>query len=305
MDLAVNVGSLKLKNPVLVASGCFGVGREYAEVFDLSILGGLVTKTVTLEPREGNRPPRVWETPSGMLNSIGLANPGIDAFIKQEIPFLKKLNCACVVSIAGKKFEDFSALVKKLDPIACVDAIEINISCPNVKEGGLAFGTSLKVVNDLIMLVRPLTEKPLWVKLTPNVTDIVQIGKAAVEAGADALSAINTLQAMEIDIGKRVPRIGNVFAGLSGPAIRPVALAKVFTLHSALPGVPIVGIGGISEASDAIAHMLAGASAFQIGSGIFRTPVLPVEVIQGIIEYCDFYDVSKVSDLTGGLKTEG
>ncbi len=303
--LAVSVGSVRLKNPVLVASGCFGVGREYGELFDLSLLGGIVTKTVTREPRAGNPAPRLWETPSGMLNSIGLANPGIEVFIEKEIPFLNDVGCAVVVSIAGKVFEDFEELVRRLDPIECIDAIEINVSCPNVKEGGLAFGTSPETVESLVATLRPLTAKPLWVKLTPDATDIALIGRSAVNGGADALCAINTLTGMEIDVGRRVPRIGNIFAGLSGPAIRPVALAKVFTLHSALPDIPIVGIGGISEAGDAIAHMLAGASAVQVGSGIFRSPHLPLEVIRGIAEYCEFFDFAGARDITGALIIEG
>ncbi|HHS49896.1 MAG TPA: dihydroorotate dehydrogenase [candidate division Zixibacteria bacterium] len=303
-DLAVNIGNVRLKNPVMVASGCFGVGREYGELFDLSFLGGIVTKTVTLEPREGNLPPRVWETPAGMLNSIGLANPGISAFIETEIPFFRELDCAKIISIAGKNFGEFVEIIKKIDALDCIDAIEINVSCPNVEEGGLAFGTSPETVSGLVSTVRKITEKPLWVKLTPNVTDIAEIGRSAVDAGADALCAINTLSAMEIDIGRRVSRLGNITGGLSGAAIRPVALAKVFALHRALPDVPVVGIGGITEAGDAIAHMLAGASAVQVGSGIFRSPHLPIEVVVGIDQYCEFYDFPRAEDLTGALNIE-
>ena len=301
IDLAVKIGSLELKNPVIVASGCFGVGREYAEVYDISKLGGIVTKTITVEPRQGNAPPRLCETPSGMLNSIGLANPGVDAFIKNDIPFLEGIDCAHIVSIAGETVEEFALLVKRLDRFDTISAFELNVSCPNVERGGMAFGTSRKIVAELVAKIRALTAKSIWVKLTPNVTDIAAIGKAAVDSGADALCAINTLTGMEVDVERRIPRIGNVIAGLSGPAIRPVALASVFKLHRALPTTPIVGVGGIGEPRDAIAHMLVGATAVQVASGIFHSPLLPLDTIEGIAGYCNHYGIARPSELTGAL----
>ena len=303
IDLSAKIGSLKLKNPVLVASGCFGVGREYAEIFDLNLLGGIVTKTVTPKPREGNPPPRLWETPSGMLNSIGLANPGLDIFIDEEIPFLDGLDTAVIVSIAGDEPADFAALAEKLDSIPAVDALELNVSCPNVKKGGLAFGTDEKALREVVELARKATDKPLWVKLTPNVTDITAMGKVAAAAGADAICAINTLPGMDIDIRSRRPRIGNIFGGLSGPAIRPVALAKVFKLHRGLPDIPVIGIGGISDPEDAVAHLLAGASAVQVGSGIFREPHLPIQCIQFMAEYCESAGYESTADIRGAVIT--
>lgn len=304
IDLAVKIGSIELKNPVIAASGCFGTGREYDEIFDISSLGGIVTKTITIAPRKGNPTPRIYETPSGMLNSIGLANSGVDAFIETEIPFLEKHNCARIVSIAGVTIDEFVELIRRLDPIDSISAFELNVSCPNVDKGGMAFGKSREIISRLVSDVRPKTSKPLWVKLTPNVTDIAAIGKAAVDAGADALCAINTLTAMEIDVDRRIPRIGNVIAGLSGPAIRPVALANVYLLHKALPNTPIIGIGGIADPRDAVAHMLAGAVAVQIGSGMFRSPLLSIHTIEEIAGYCDFYGMSSAKELTGALITQ-
>ncbi len=301
IDLSVKIGSLCLKNPVITASGCYGVGREYGELYDPSKLGGIVTKTITLRPREGNSPPRICETAAGMLNSIGLANSGVGAFIRDDIPFLRKLECARIVSIAGEGLDEFAELIRRLDPLGEIDGFEINVSCPNVERGGLAFGTDPDVVGKLVDSIRPLTQKPLWVKLTPNVTDIVKIGKAAVDSGADALCAINTLLGMAIDIDTKKPMIGNVVAGLSGPAILPVALMKVFQLHTALPETPIVGIGGIGYPKDAITHMIAGACAVQIGSGQFPYPMLPLDTVAGIETYCVIKGLSKAQEITGSL----
>ncbi len=301
IDLSIRIGSLELKNPVLTASGCFGVGREYSEIYDISSLGGIVTKTITLRPREGNLPPRIWETPAGMLNSIGLANPGVKSFIETEIPFLRDIECVRIVSVAGETIGEFVELVGEIAPLEEVDAIEINISCPNVEQGGLTFGTDPVVITELVGKLRPVTKKPLWVKLTPNVTNIVATGKAAVDAGADALCAINTLLGMAIDTDTRKPRLGNVTGGLSGPAILPVALVKVYELYREFPEIPIIGIGGIGSPTEAIAHMLAGASAVQVGSGLFSYPRLPLDIIESFEEYCDEQGFSSVREITGSL----
>ncbi len=300
INMSVKIGSVELKNPVLTASGCFGVGREYGELYDISVLGGIVTKTVTLEPRPGNKPPRICETPAGMLNSIGLANPGVEGFIETEIPFLEDLKTVRVVSVAGKKVDDFVQVVRKLSDLGAVDLFELNVSCPNV-EKGIAFGTDPKLVADLVGACRKITKKDIWVKLTPNVTDITIPAKAAIDSGADALTAINTVQGMAVDIDTCKPLIGNVFAGLSGPAIHPVALAKVHQLRRAFPNFPIVGVGGIASAKDAVAMMIAGANAVQIGSGQFPNPNLPLVAIAGIGEYCEDKGYQSAAEITGSL----
>lgn len=302
-NLSVKIGSLELKNPVMTASGCFGVGREYSELYDIGELGGIVTKTVTLQPREGNKPPRIWETASGMLNSIGLANPGVEGFIQSEIPFLEKIDTVKIVSVAGEKVSDFAQVIRMLEGQDAVDAFELNVSCPNVNKG-IAFGTDPKLVSELVNACRGATEKDLWVKLTPNVTDITIPARAAVEAGADALTAINTLQAMAVDIDSRNPLIGNVFSGLSGPAIHPVALAKVYQLRLDLPNIPIIGVGGIASPKDAIAMIIVGANAVQIGSGQFPYPNLPLDTIESINDYCDNNGHANVFEIIGSLKTE-
>jgi len=300
INMSVKIGSVELKNPVLTASGCFGVGREYGELYDISVLGGIVSKTVTLEPRPGNKPPRICETPAGMLNSIGLANPGVAGFIETEIPFLEDLKTVRVVSVAGKKVDDFVQVVRKLSDLDAVDLFELNVSCPNV-EKGIAFGTDPKLVADLVGACRKITKKDIWVKLTPNVTDITIPAKAAIDSGADALTAINTVQGMAVDIDTCKPLIGNVFAGLSGPAIHPVALAKVHQLRRAFPNFPIVGVGGIASAKDAVAMMIAGANAVQIGSGQFPNPNLPLVAIAGIGEYCEDKGYKSAAEITGSL----
>lgn len=304
INLSVKIGTLELKNPVLTASGCFGVGREYAEIYDISELGGIVIKTLTLEPREGNPPPRICETAAGMLNSIGLAGPGVDAFIAEDIPFLRELDCVRIASVAGETVEEFVEIVKKVAPLYEVEAIELNVSCPNVEKGGMAFGTDPEIVAKLVDEIRQVTAKPLWVKLTPNVTDIVQIGRAAIDAGADALCAINTLLGMAIDTNTRTPLLGSVTGGLSGPAILPIALARVFQLHTAFPEFPIIGVGGIGGPQDAIAHLIAGATAVQIGSGQFSYPRLPIDTIESIEEYCKENDFANATDITGSIDTK-
>jgi dihydroorotate dehydrogenase (NAD+) catalytic subunit len=303
IDLSVKIGSLSLKNPVMTASGCFGVGREYSQLYDVSLLGGIVTKTVTLKPRTGNKPPRLWETPAGMLNSIGLANPGVKGFIEKEIPFLEALDTLRVVSVAGQTIEEYAKVIEKLDKQSAVDAFELNVSCPNV-EKGIAFGTEPEVVAELVKRCRESTSKPIWVKLTPNVTDNPAPGKAAIDAGAEALTAINTVQAMEVDVESCKPMIGNVMAGLSGPAIHPIAMAKVYQLKRALPKAHIIGVGGIASSRDAIAIMIAGANAIQIGSGQFPNPLLPLYILESLEGYCIAKEYDSITEITNSIVIE-
>jgi dihydroorotate dehydrogenase (NAD+) catalytic subunit len=284
LDLQVNLGGLKLATPVVVASGTFGFGREYSALFPLSLLGGLCTKCVTLEPRVGNRPPRVTETPAGMLNSIGLENPGVRAFLREELPWLRGQGTAVIVNMAGHTVSDYGRLASQLDGNDGIAALEINVSCPNVERGGMAFGVSPKATEAVVKAVRRETSLPLVCKLTPNVTDIVELARAAERGGADALTLINTLLGMAVDIGTRKPVIGNTFAGLSGPAIRPVAVRMVWQVTQAVR-LPVIGLGGIGCGDDAIEFILAGASAVAVGSSIFRNPLAPLEVTAGVARY--------------------
>ncbi|MFH1826087.1 MAG: dihydroorotate dehydrogenase [bacterium] len=282
--LECEIAGIKMKNPVMVASGTFGYGEEASKFIDLDKLGAIVTKTITLEPREGNPPPRIVETPSGMLNSIGLQNKGVDDFIKNRLPFLAKFETPVIANIAGDSAKEYAELVKKLNDQPTVKGIELNISCPNVDKGGLVFGTDPKATADLVKLVRKQTKLPLIVKLSPNVTDITVIAKAAEEAGADALSLINTLLGMSIDIKTGKSRLGRPMAGLSGPAIRPVAVRMVYQCAQAVK-IPIIGVGGIMTGSDAIEFLLAGASAIQVGTGNFVDTQTPLKILGELEEY--------------------
>lgn len=299
-DLSVKIGSLELKNPVITASGTFGYGLEYNDYFDPALLGGIVTKTVTLEPRTGNPMPRIAETPAGLLNSIGLANVGAEQFIESKLPELKDLDTAVIANIAGNTVEDYCTLLEKIADHPRVDAIEVNVSCPNVEQGGLAFGADPDVIEELLHCLRPQTEKPLIVKLTPNVTDIQSIAKAAESAGADALSLINTVLGMAIDIQSRKPLIARKIAGLSGPAIKPIAVAKVFQAAQVV-SIPVIGLGGIMTGQDAIEFIIAGASAVQVGTLNFVNPEGALQVIAGIESYCREHGVKQVRDLVGTL----
>ncbi len=297
-DMTTRLGPLTLKNPVLVASGTFGFGEEYSEFLDLSSLGGIMVKGTTLEPRQGNAPPRVTETPAGMLNAIGLQNPGIDAVIDEKLPFLAQFDTAVIVNISGEKIEDYEQLAGRLDSVAGVHALEINISCPNVKIGGMQFGVDPVLTRELVGAVRRATSLPLITKLSPNVTDIAGMAKAAVEGGTDIISLINTLLGMSIDVDRRRPTLSNTTGGLSGPAIRPVAVRMVWQVARELD-VPIIGMGGIMTARDALEFILAGASAVAVGTANFVEPRAGAQVVEGIREYCTRAGIADLAQLIG------
>jgi dihydroorotate dehydrogenase (NAD+) catalytic subunit len=299
LDLSVNIAGLKLKNPVIAASGTFGFGREYSNYVNLNRLGGISVKGLTLEPRKGNAPPRIAETPGGILNSVGLQNPGVHAFIRDEIPFLRKHDVAIIANIAGNTIEDYCRMAEILSD-ADIDAIELNVSCPNVKEGCLLFGSTPKGVSEVTGAVRRLCKKPLIVKLTPNVTDIAQNAKAAEDSGADSVSLINTLLGMAIDIDKRKPILANVMGGLSGPVVKPVAIRMVYQVANAVK-IPVIGMGGISNGNDAVEFLLAGAAAVMVGTAGFVNPGVWEETVEGIEAYMMKHGFEKVSDLTGAL----
>ena len=300
VDLSVRIGSLELKNPVLTASGTFGYGTEFGAYFDISRLGGIITKTITPFPREGNPTPRLAETPCGMLNSIGLANIGVDGFVSDKLHQLESLDTSIIVNIAGSAVDEYAQVAHKIQNHNRVDALEVNVSCPNVKKGGLAFGTDPEVTREITSRVRSTTEKTIIVKLTPNVTDIVAIAQAAVDGGADALSLINTVLGMGVDIETRKPLIARIVAGLSGPAIKPVALAKVHQVRKAV-SVPLVGIGGIMDWQSALEFLIVGASAVQIGTLNFVEPAGALRVVEGIERYCEEKGIKKLSDIVGTL----
>ncbi|GAB4273802.1 MAG: dihydroorotate dehydrogenase [Coriobacteriia bacterium] len=300
VDLAVRLGPLELASPVLTASGTFGSGREFERFVDLSRLGAVVTKGVSAEPWPGSPGVRTAETASGMLNSIGLQNPGVDAFCGRDMPWLAALGVPVIVNVAGHSVEEYVRVIERLETEP-VDAYEINVSCPNVDEGGMAFGVSREGVSSVTAACRAATARPLIVKMTPNVTDVRVIATAAVEAGADALSCVNTLLGMAVDADSRRPVLGRVVGGLSGPAIKPVALRVVWEVSNAV-GVPVIGMGGITEGRDAVEFMLAGASAVAVGTANFIDPRATMRVLDGIIEYCRQHGVGRVSELTGSLE---
>jgi dihydroorotate dehydrogenase (NAD+) catalytic subunit len=300
-DLSVNIGSLRLKNPILTASGCFSYGEEAGEIFDLALLGGVITKSLTYLPREGHPPPKVVETDSGMLNAIGLSNIGIDKFISDKLPFLEKYDTARIISIAGSKVEEYIRLAERLSECPTVSAIEVNISCPNVAEGGLEFGAYPKPAGLVIGEVKKRFSRPVIAKLSPNVTNIVEIARSVVDNGADAVSLINTLVGTVIDIEKRSFKLSNKFGGLSGPAIKPVALAMVYKVALAID-IPIIGIGGIMNANDAIQFLLAGAGAVEVGTACFVEPKAPLKIIEGIRDYLYRHNENAVKDIIGKVK---
>ncbi len=302
-DLSVQIAKVRFSNPVLVASGTFGYGEEYGELIDLSKLGGVITKSVTLEPRQGNLPPRTCETASGMLNAIGLTNLGVDGFIKEKLPFLRKLKTRIIVNVAGRTMDEYVAVVRRLNDCRGIHMLEINISCPNVKEGGLAFGAKPKSAHACIRQVRENTSYPIIAKLSPNVTDIAEIARAVQEAGADAVSLINTLVGMAIDVEKRRPVLGNITGGLSGPAIKPVALAMVWKVAQAVK-VPVIGIGGIMNTRDALEFILAGACMIQVGCGNFVDPQTSIKIVDGLHGYLKEKRLTRIGDLVGKLKTD-
>jgi dihydroorotate dehydrogenase (NAD+) catalytic subunit len=296
MDLRVKIGDTVLPNPVCVASGTFGYGSEYENLVDFSTIGAVFTKAVTLEPRPGNDIPRIIETPSGILNSIGLANIGVEKFLIDKMPFLSELSCAVIINVAGSTEEEYVQVVKRLESCSDISGYEINISCPNVKKGALAFGTDPKTVESLTKALRKVTGKPLIVKLTPNVTDIAVIAGAAERGGADAVSCINTLVGMVIDTNKKRPALPTGTGGLSGPAIRPVGVAMTYKASRSV-SIPVIGIGGIMSADDALQYFLAGASAVQIGTANFIDPTLSTTILAGIKEYCKREQLSCIQDL--------
>jgi dihydroorotate dehydrogenase (NAD+) catalytic subunit len=302
VDLRVNLAGLQLRNPVVTASGTFASGREYADFVDLSHLGAVVTKGVSLEPWVGNDSPRIAETASGMLNSIGLQNPGVEAFAGNDLGWLAEQDVPVIVNVSGHSVAEYAAVAERLERESAVDALEVNISCPNVDAGGMAFGTDCASAAEVTAAVRAVTHKPLIVKLSPNVTDIAEIARAVEAAGADAVSLINTLLGMAIDARTRKPKLARVVGGLSGPAIKPVALRMVWQVFRAV-SVPVVGMGGIMTGEDAIEFMLAGATAVAVGTASFVDPRATVRVVDGIAEYCRETGVVRAADLIGALRT--
>lgn len=299
-DLRVTIAGVEFDNPLIAASGTFGFGREYQEFYPLSTLGGISCKGITLKERAGNPPPRIAETPSGMLNAVGLQNPGVDHFIQEDLPWLKTQGTKIIANIAGNTPEEYCEMAEKLSD-SDVDLIELNISCPNVKQGGVQFGTSCAGVGDITAQVRKHCTKPLMVKLSPNVADIAEIAQAAEQSGADAISMINTLTGMRIDIHTRRPIIRNNTGGLSGPAILPVAVRMVWQVANRVK-IPIVGMGGVSRWEDAVELMLAGASAIQVGTAFFSNPYVPVEILDGLDQYLEQNQLASVTELTGKVQ---
>ena len=296
-DLSLQIGSLQMKNPVMTASGTFGYGVEYAELLDMSKLGAVVIKAATMKPREGNPPPRVAETPAGMLNAIGLQNPGADAVISEKLPQLADYDVPVIVNLSGESVDEYVQLAEKFSACGQVDALELNISCPNV-EHGMDFGTRPELTGELVGKVRAASDLPLITKLSPNVTDITGIAVAAVDAGSDALSVINTLLGMSIDVERRRPLLGNVTGGLSGPAIKPVALRCVWQVYERVE-VPIIGMGGIMNTRDALEFIMAGASAIAVGTATFVNPTASVEIVEGLQQYFGEHDLPDLGTLVG------
>ncbi len=299
-DLSVSIGSLKLRNPVMTGSGTFGFGSEMAGIVDLNRLGAVVVKSTSLEPRIGNDTPRIVETPGGLLNAIGLQNGGVDNYLAEKAPFLRRFDVPIIVNLVGYSVDDYRALAEKITERQGADALEINISCPNVKHG-CDFSVDPQLTFELITALKKTTDLPLITKLSPNVTDVVSIARAAAEAGSDGLSLINTLLGTSIDARKRKFRLANVTGGLSGPCVKPVALRMVWQVHNALPNIPIVGMGGITNGTDAVEFLLAGATAVAVGTSTFINPTAALDVLEGIESYCREYDIESVGELIGAV----
>jgi dihydroorotate dehydrogenase (NAD+) catalytic subunit len=300
-DLSVNIGQLSLKNPVMTASGTFGYGKEFADFIDLSKLGGIIVKGTTLHHREGNPYPRMAETPSGMLNAVGLQNKGVDYFIEHIYPEIKDIQSRMIVNVSGSAVEDYVATAEKINALEHIPAIELNISCPNVKQGGMAFGVSAKGCQEVVSAVRKVYHKTLIVKLSPNVTDITEIARAAEASGADSVSLINTLLGMAIDAEKRRPLLSTVTGGMSGAAVKPIALRMVWQTAKAVK-IPVVGLGGIMNWKDAVEFLLAGATAIEIGTANFIDPAVTVKVAEGINDYLDRHGYQSVKEIIGALE---
>ena len=298
------LANVEFKNRVLVASGTYGYGDDCIDLADVNKLGGVITKSLSLKPRRGNPPPRIIETASGMLNSIGLANIGVHRFVKEKLPFLRSINTVVIANIAASTVDEYCQVLEILEAEEGIDGFEINVSCPNVREGGLNFGTSCPMVGEITRQLRPRTKKPLIIKLTPNVTHISDFAKAVHEAGGDAISVINTLIGMAIDIRTRRPLLATTTGGLSGPAIKPVALAKVYEASRAV-SIPVIGVGGIMNATDALEFLIAGASMIQVGTANFIDPAAGIKIADGINAYCDANGIGDVGSLVGTLVTSG
>ena len=301
MDTSVNICGVEMKNPVTVASGTFGSGMEYGEFVDLSRLGAVTTKGVAITPWEGNPTPRVAEVYGGMLNAIGLQNPGVDTFIDRDLKFLEKYDTKVIVNVCGHSIKEYEECVERLSDIESVDLLEINVSCPNVKEGGIAFGTKPESLNEITKALKAKAKKPLIMKLSPNVTDITEMARAAVDGGADALSLINTITGMKIDINRRTFALANKTGGLSGPAVRPVAVRMVYQVANAVD-VPIIGMGGIRTAEDAIEFIMAGATAVSVGTSNFNNPTATIEIIDGIEDFMRKNGINSLDEIRGCVK---
>ena len=300
-DLRTSIGKLELANPVMTASGTFGYGTEFADFVDLDRLGGVIVKGTTLHHREGNPYPRMAETPSGMLNAVGLQNKGVDYFCEKIYPTIKDYKTNMIVNVSGSAIEDYVATAERINALENIPAIELNISCPNVKQGGMAFGVTAKGAEEVVSAVRKAYDKTLIVKLSPNVTDITEIARAAEAAGADSVSLINTMLGMAIDAERRRPVLSTITGGMSGPAVKPIALRMVWQVAKAV-GIPVVGLGGISNATDAIEFLLAGASAIEVGTANFMDPAVTGKIVDGINEYLDRHVFASVKDIIGALE---
>src|SRR5207342_775371 len=302
MDLSLRIGTLTLKNPLIAASGCFGYGVEYADTVDLASLGGVAVKGLFLSEREGHPPPRIVETPAGMLNAIGLQGIGVRRFVEEKLPELRARHATVIVNVCGTTLDEYAEVSRILSDAEGVAAIELNISCPNIKEGGIQFGCSLTGTYDVVSAVRKATHLPVIPKLTPNVTDVASFARAAEDAGADAVSLVNTFLAMAIDVETRRPKITNVMGGLSGPAIRPIAVRMVWECYQ-LVKIPIIGMGGIATTADALEFMIAGASAVQVGTANFVDPFIWSKLLDGLTSYMRRHNLARLSDITGSLDT--
>lgn len=299
-SLSVDIAGIKMKNPVMVASGTFGYGREYSEVLDLNSIGAIVVKSLTLKERRGHPAPRVCETPSGLLNAIGLQNKGIDYFLENDWPFLKKFKVPVIASVAGESLEEYEKVTEELQEAKGLSGIELNVSCPNIKRGGVQFGSDRTLLRQVVSRARKRTRLPLLVKLSPNVTDIGEMAETAVDSGADALSLINSVNGMSVDVRTRTPKLANITGGLTGPAIRPIAVYMVWQAAQRV-NVPIIGMGGITSAKDAIEFFLAGASAVAIGTANFINPRAAIDVANGLAEFLEEHKYKSIKELVGGL----
>jgi dihydroorotate dehydrogenase (NAD+) catalytic subunit len=301
INLSVDIGGIILKNPVMTASGTFGFGTEFADLVDLNRLGGIIVKGLSIQPAPGNPPPRIVETPCGMLNAIGLENVGVDAFIREKLPMLESVSTPVFTNIYGKTIDEYVRIAARLNDVEKVAGLEVNVSCPNVTAGGVAFGVNPEMAASVVRAVKAETSKPVIIKLSPNVTDVTIIARSVEDAGADAVSLINTITGMAIDIQKRVPVLANITGGLSGPAIRPVAVRMVWQTARAVR-IPVIGIGGIMCAADALEFIIAGAAAVQVGTANFVNPGVTMDIIDGITQYLHDHDIDDIHELIGSLK---